>query len=90
MEYKGLTELNREIPTRGKYTKIGLQAIKDFQNKNIETAKLDIIYTNEQELKTLYSALKSLTRRQKIPVRIVMHKDKTTNRHEIYLIQEKP
>lgn len=88
MEYKGLTELNREIPTRGKYTKIGLQAIEDFQNRNIETAKLDITYTNEQELKALYSALKSLTRRQKIPVRIVMHKDKMTNRHEIYLIQQ--
>ena len=90
MEYKGLSELSQEIPTRGKYTKIGLQAIKDFQNKNIKTAKLDITYTNEQELKALYSALKSLTRRLKIPIRIAMHKDKTTNKHEIYLIQQNP
>lgn len=88
MEYKGLAELNTEIPTRGNYTKIALQAIADFQNKNIKAAKLDITYTNEQELKALYNALKSLIRRRKIPIKAAMQKDKTTNRHEIYLIQE--
>jgi hypothetical protein len=88
MEYKGLAELNTEIPTRGKYTKIALQAIADFQNKNIKSAKLDITYTSEQELKTLYNALKSLIRRRKIPIKATMQKDKLTNRHEIYLIQE--
>lgn len=90
MEYKGLAELNKEIPTRGKYTKIALRAITDFQNKNIKTAKLDITYTNEQELKALYNALKSLIRRQKIPIRATIQKDKTASRHEIYLIQENP
>jgi hypothetical protein len=90
MEYKGLTELNKEMPTRGKYTKIALQAINDFQNKNVKTAKLDIIYTNEQELKALYNTLKSLIRRRKIPLRAAMHKDKTTNKREIYLIKESP
>jgi hypothetical protein len=88
MEYKGLTELNKEIPKRGKYTKIGQQAINEFQNKNIKTAKLDITYTNEQELKALYNALKSLIRRRKLSVKVSMLKDKTTNRQEIYLIQE--
>jgi hypothetical protein len=88
MEYKGLAELNTEIPTRGKYTKIALQAVTDFQNKNIKTAKLDITYTNEQELKALYNTLKSLIRRRKIPIKTTMQKDKTTGRHEIYLIQE--
>jgi hypothetical protein len=90
MEYKGLAELNTEISTRGKYTKIAIQAISDFQNKNIKTAKLDVTYTSEPELKTLYNALKSLIRRRKIPIKATMQKDKTTNRHEIYLIQENP
>lgn len=88
MEYKGLAELNIEIPTRGKYTKIALQAIIDFQNRNIKTAKIEITYTNEQELKALYNALKSLIRRRKIPIKATMQKDKMTNRHEIYLVQE--
>ena len=88
MEYKGLTELNKEIPTRGKHTKIAQQAINDFQNKNINTAKLDITYTNEQELKALYNALKSLIRRRKILLRAAIHKDKITNKREIYLIKE--
>jgi len=90
MEYRGLTELNKEIPTRGKYTKIGLQAINDFQNKNLKTAKIDIFYTSEQELKALYNALKSLIRRRKIPVKVSMHKDKMTKRREIYLTREIP
>jgi hypothetical protein len=88
MEYKGLTELNQEIPTRGKYTKIAQQAINDFQNKNTKIAKLDITYTDEKELKALYNALKSLIRRKKIPIKATTQKDKTTNKHEIYLIQE--
>jgi hypothetical protein len=90
MEYKGLTELDKEIPKRGKYAKIGIQAISEFQNKNAKTAKLDITYTNQQELKALYNALKSLIRRRKLPIKVSMHKDKTTNRQEIYLIQETP
>jgi len=89
MEYKGVTE-STEIPTRGKYTKIAHQAITDFQNKNTKTAKLDIAYTDEKELKTLYNALKSLIRRKKIPVKVTTQKDKITNKHEIYLIQENP
>ena len=87
MEYKGLTE-STEIPTRGKYTKIARQAITDFQNKNTKTARLNIAYTDERELKTLYNALKSFLRRKKIPVKVTMQKDKMTNKHEIYLIQE--
>ena len=65
MEYRGLTEIKKEISTKGKCTKIALQAITDFQNKNIKTAKLEITYIDEQELKTLYNALKSLIRRRK-------------------------
>ena len=61
-----------------------------LQNKNIKTAKLDISYTNEQELKALYNALKSLIRRRKILIKATMHKDRTTNKHEIYLIRENP
>jgi hypothetical protein len=89
MEYKGLSE-SGEILTRGKYTKIAHQAIADFQNKNTKTAKLDITYTDEKELKALYNALKSLTRRKKIAVKVTTQKDKITNKHEIYLIKENP
>jgi hypothetical protein len=88
MEYKGLTEFDKEILTRGEYTKVALQAITDFQSKNMKTAKLDITYSSQQELKALYNALKSIIRRRKIPVRATMQKDKATNRHEIYLIKE--
>jgi hypothetical protein len=88
MEYKGLTELNQEIPTRGKYTKIAQQAINDFQTKNTKIVKLDIACTDEKELKALYNALKSLIRRKKIPIKTITQKDKITNRHEIYLIHE--
>jgi hypothetical protein len=87
MEYKGLTELDKEIPTRGEYTRVALQAITDFQSKNMRAAKLDITYFSEREFKALYNALKSLIRRRKIPVRATMQKDKTTNKHEIYLIR---
>jgi hypothetical protein len=87
MEYKGLTE-SIEIPTRGKYTKIARQAIADFQTKNARTAKLDIAYSDERELKTLYYALKSLVRRKKIAVKVTTQKDKMTNKREIYLIEE--
>jgi hypothetical protein len=90
MEYKGLTELNQEIPTRRKYTKIAQQAIEDFQNKNVKFAKLDITYTEEKEFKALYNSLKSLIRRRKIPIKAAMQKDKTTNKHEMYLIQGNP
>lgn len=90
MEYKGLTELNQEIPTRGKYTKIAQQAINDFQSKNVKTVKLDIIYTDEKDFRALYSALKSLIRRKKIPIRAATQKDNVTNKHEIYLIHENP
>jgi hypothetical protein len=88
MEYKGLEELNQEIQTRGKYTKIAQQAINDFQNKNTKTARLDITYTDEKELKALYNALKALVRRKKIPIRVTIQKDKMTNKHEIYLIHD--
>jgi len=90
MEYKGLTELNQEIPTRGTYAKIAQQAIDDLQAKNVRIARIDIIYTDEKELKALYDAIKSLIRRKKIPIKAMTRKDKMTNRHEIYLIQENP
>jgi hypothetical protein len=90
MEYKGLTELNQEISTRGKYTRIAQQAIDDFQSRNAKIAKIDITYTDEKELKALYNALKSLIRRKKIPIKATTQKDKMTNRHEIYLIHENP
>lgn len=89
MEYKGLIE-SQEILARGKYTKIAHQAIDDFQGKNTKIAKLDITYADEREFKALYSALKSLIRRKKIPIRAATQKDKTTNKHEVYLIQENP
>jgi hypothetical protein len=88
MEYKGLTELTQEIPTRGRYTRIAQQAIKDFQNKNIKFAKIDIIYTEEKEFKALYNSLKSLIRRKKISIKAIMQKDKTTNKRAMYLVQE--
>lgn len=87
MEYKGLIE-SQEIYTRGKYTKIAQQAINDFQGKNTKIAKLDVTYTDEKELKALYSALKSLIRRKKIPIKVTTQKDKTTNKHGIYLMHE--
>ena len=87
MEYKGLTETT-EIPTRGRYTKIARQAITDFLNKSTKTAKIDIACTDEREVKALYNALKSLIRRREIPVKVTTQKDKMTNKHEIYLIQE--
>jgi len=90
MEYKGLTELNKDIPQRGKYTKMSLQAINDFMSENVKTAKLDIDYTSEQELKALYNALKSLIRRKNLALRASIHKDKVTNKKEIYLIQQNP
>lgn len=89
MEYRGLIEISQQdIPLRGKYTKIGLQAINDFQAKNIQQAKIDISYTNETELKSLYNALKSIVRRKKLPVRVSIYKDKDTNKKAIYLTKE--
>jgi hypothetical protein len=90
MEYEGLTEIDKEIPTRGEYTRVALQAITDFQNKNMKTAKLDITDSSQQELKALYNALKSLIRRRKIPVRATMQKEKATSGREIYLIKGSP
>lgn len=89
MEYRGLVE-SQEISTRGKYTKIAQQAINDFQSKNTKTAKLDITYTDQKELKALYNALKSIVRRKKILIKVATQKDKTTSKHEIYLIHETP
>jgi hypothetical protein len=90
VEYEGPTEINQEIATRGKYTKIAQQAIDDFQSRNTKIAKIDITCTDEKELKALYNALKSLIRRKKIPIKAATQKDKVTNQHEIYLLHESP
>jgi molybdopterin-guanine dinucleotide biosynthesis protein A len=89
MEYRGLIEISQQdIPLRGKYARIGLQAINDFQAKRLLQAKIDIPYSNETELKSLYNALKSIVRRKKLPIRVSIYKDKSTNKRIIYLTKE--
>ena len=59
-----------ERPYRGIYTKTGKTIIQQFQKNNHKNAEIEVEYNKPRELLSLYNAIKSLIRRQKLKLKV--------------------
>ena len=75
IKVKGMKEI-KERPYRGIYTKVGKTIIREFQKKNHKHAEVNIEYDKPRELLSLYNAIKSLIRRQKLKLKVSIDQKK--------------
>lgn len=68
MKFKGLKPVEH-IPERGIYTKTARFIFKNFLESKQEKAEVNIDFERGEDLLSLYNAMKSLVRREKIPLK---------------------
>ena len=75
IKVKSIKEV-KERPYRGIYTKVGKTIIREFNNNNHKHAEIDVEYKKPRELLSLYNAIKSLIRRQKLNLKVSIDQKK--------------